>query len=330
MEKYILEDLSFSVDNSNYSTLERFDTPGYRGFTKIINLKRGVKVINRRLICREDLLVNYNNPLPSETTVGAISLQGTSESKLYDIKTDLIHKSNTVFWGNVPNESCASFFPREKSLSILYISVSESFFREYEFLTEKFSDNQLLKVFSGQYHGIHSTGRIPIHANKALEQILELPLNTPADWLLMESALLNILASGLNYFSTREGSELKLTKDEIERLHFAREQLLLDFENPPSIMELSKIAGMNDFKLKKAFKQIFGLPIYEYLKRYRFDQAKRLLTFSDLSITEIAFRSGYSNPGAFATSFKKDTAFSPKEYRDIFARRLYSAEGLAI
>jgi AraC family transcriptional activator of pyochelin receptor len=43
-----------------------------------------------------------------------------------------------------------------------------------------------------------------------------------------------------------------------ERLHFARDYLLEHRSLPPSLPELARVAGLNEFKLKKGFKELFS------------------------------------------------------------------------
>ena len=47
----------------------------------------------------------------------------------------------------------------------------------------------------------------------------------------------------------------------------------------------------------------------------RMEKAKQLLRYSDQRSYEIALAVGYDNPNYFSTLFKKNTDFSPTEYR---------------
>ncbi|AMQ20904.1 hypothetical protein A0V43_08370 [Geobacillus sp. JS12] len=56
----------------------------------------------------------------------------------------------------------------------------------------------------------------------------------------------------------------------------------------------------------------------EYLSFVRVQKAKSLLRFSSLPIEVIAHNTGFSNPGYFATTFKKIVGKTPSEYREQF------------
>lgn len=59
--------------------------------------------------------------------------------------------------------------------------------------------------------------------------------------------------------------------------------------------------------LQKLFKQVYGVPVYRYIKEYRLEQAAVELVRSRKPITEIAQRAGYDNASKFSESFKSGT-----------------------
>lgn len=87
-------------------------------------------------------------------------------------------------------------------------------------------------------------------------------------------------------------------------LEEARQILLRDFSSPPTIGKIAHEVGMNETKLKRDFKQFFGMPIYQYFKKAKMEQAMKLLTSTDLSIREIAFRCGYDSQSQFTAAFR--------------------------
>jgi AraC-like DNA-binding protein len=96
-----------------------------------------------------------------------------------------------------------------------------------------------------------------------------------------------------------------------ERIVFARDYLLGHMEAPPSLTELSRIAGINEFKLKRGFKEIFGQTVFAYLNDTRMELAKNDLLQKNKSITEIAFELGYSSVQHFSAAFRKKYGMPP-------------------
>ena len=83
--------------------------------------------------------------------------------------------------------------------------------------------------------------------------------------------------------------------------------------------------------LQKLFKQVYGVPVYRYIKEYRLEQAAVELVRSRKPITEIAQHAGYDNASKFAKAFRDVIGVSPREYRsgteyDSCAPRLHNAD----
>ena len=53
------------------------------------------------------------------------------------------------------------------------------------------------------------------------------------------------------------------------RLEKVKDILANNLDNPPSLTELSKAIGLNATKLKKEFKEVFGVPVFKYLQNER-------------------------------------------------------------
>jgi len=77
-------------------------------------------------------------------------------------------------------------------------------------------------------------------------------------------------------------------------------------ETPPTLTELSRIAGINEFKLKKDLKKHLTKLFFEYLADVRLEIAKNDLLEKKKSITEIAFELGYSSLQHFSSAFQKE------------------------
>lgn len=95
-----------------------------------------------------------------------------------------------------------------------------------------------------------------------------------------------------------------------DSIHFAREYLLQNATQPPSLAELAKIAGINEFKLKQGFKALFNNTVFGYLTDYKLSQARELLV-SNMPIKEVADRLGYSSVQHFNSAFRKKFGCPP-------------------
>jgi AraC-like DNA-binding protein len=81
------------------------------------------------------------------------------------------------------------------------------------------------------------------------------------------------------------------------------------------LAELARLCGLNEFKLKKGYKEAFGATVFGHFNSMRMKQALLLLRNTDRSITEIAYETGYAHSQHFNRAFKKEFGISPGEAR---------------
>ena len=96
-----------------------------------------------------------------------------------------------------------------------------------------------------------------------------------------------------------------LSPEDRENIHAARELLLERMENPPSLDELTRLAGINEFKLKRGFRQLFGAMPYGVLRDTRLSRAREDLESGAMNVCEACVVVCYTNPGNFISLFKK-------------------------
>jgi len=104
------------------------------------------------------------------------------------------------------------------------------------------------------------------------------------------------------------------TEYDKERIVFARDYLLTHMDAPPSLVQLAAIAGINEFKLKRGFKEMFNQTIFGYLADVRLDMAQRALREKQKTVTQIAFELGYASLQHFSAAFKKKFGIPPAKY----------------
>lgn len=95
--------------------------------------------------------------------------------------------------------------------------------------------------------------------------------------------------------------------------------ILNNLEEPlPSIKELAKKFGTNDFKLKEDFRIKFNTSIYKFYTDERLKRATYLIQKTEIPIKEIAFICGFNDYNNFSKAFKKKYSYPPSALkRDI-------------
>jgi transcriptional regulator GlxA family with amidase domain len=81
------------------------------------------------------------------------------------------------------------------------------------------------------------------------------------------------------------------------------------------VRRLAKVSGVSEAHFARSFKLAFGLPPHRYLLTRRVERATALLRDTDLSITEIAFVTGWASLGTFGRTFGDVTGESPGAVR---------------
>lgn len=84
---------------------------------------------------------------------------------------------------------------------------------------------------------------------------------------------------------------------------------------PWSVATLAERAALSRSAFASRFHELVGMTPAAYLTRYRMDIAHDWLVRNELTMDEIAERSGYSSTAAFTKSFKKVTGVSPGRVR---------------
>jgi transcriptional regulator GlxA family with amidase domain len=81
------------------------------------------------------------------------------------------------------------------------------------------------------------------------------------------------------------------------------------------VRRLAEVSGASEAHFARAFKQAFGVPPHRYLLTRRIERAMALLRDTDLSITEIAFQTGWNSLGTFGRTFRDITGENPTAIR---------------
>ncbi|MBD2729297.1 helix-turn-helix transcriptional regulator [Nostoc sp. FACHB-892] len=151
----------------------------------------------------------------------------------------------------------------------------------------------------------------------ALEQIINCPFTGLTKKIYLESKSLELVALKLEQLATRENSSTKVTAlkgDDIDRIHYAKEILSQNLDSPPSLLELARQVGLNDYKLKLGFRQVYGTTAFGYLHQQRMEKARQLVLEGQMNVKEVARAVGYTNQSHFATAFRKQFGTNPKSY----------------
>jgi AraC-like DNA-binding protein len=148
-------------------------------------------------------------------------------------------------------------------------------------------------------------------------------LNGPLRILMMEGVVLQLLA--LQAAAAAKGGACEpapqLSAHERDAIYEARERLLADMRNPPSLGELAAATGLTEKRLNAGFRAAFGSTVFETLKNERLEHARIAFESSDVPLKQIAFRVGYNHVTNFVNAFTARYGAPPRQYRERLSTR---------
>ncbi|MNQ60497.1 HTH-type transcriptional activator Btr [compost metagenome] len=101
----------------------------------------------------------------------------------------------------------------------------------------------------------------------------------------------------------------------LRRLLRAKDRMDAASQEAWPVSRLAEVSGVSPAYFARSFKRAFGLPPHRYLLTRRIERAIALLRETGLSITEIAFATGWESLGTFGRTFQDVTGRSPSAMR---------------
>jgi AraC-like DNA-binding protein len=96
-----------------------------------------------------------------------------------------------------------------------------------------------------------------------------------------------------------------LSMQEAQAIYLARTKMEEGLKQEWTIKELTQLTGLNDYKLKTGFQQLYQSSPADYLRDIRMEKAWHLLSGKKYPVSQVAEKVGYTNLSAFSKAFKK-------------------------
>lgn len=95
----------------------------------------------------------------------------------------------------------------------------------------------------------------------------------------------------------------------------ARLRICEELESNLTIQQIAEELGVSYSNFRKLFKEFTGISPGTYQQEMRLQRAKELLSTTDMSIKEIAYRLNFDSPDYFSAKFKIKTGYKPSDLR---------------
>ncbi|WP_299701975.1 AraC family transcriptional regulator [uncultured Pontibacter sp.] len=182
--------------------------------------------------------------------------------------------------------------------------------------------NELHRDFAERVsQGIHTNlTDVNLEISPAMKQVIHEIRSTCRTGLIkrlyLEAKIMELLMLQLEQLQhSAQDRKSVLRGDDESRILQARAILEKDYCSPPSLTQLARLVGLNEFKLKQGFKECVGTTVHGYAVQLRMEKAKELLQDLQLPVGDIALQVGYKSPAYFTAAFKKHFGVLPSEAR---------------
>ncbi|RYY11299.1 MAG: AraC family transcriptional regulator [Chitinophagaceae bacterium] len=217
-----------------------------------------------------------------------------------------------------PEQGDFSMLKAKQELTLVHLSVNKKYFSDLIGCDDHWSE----KAQYNLEHAVPFAGTdAPCSITPLMMQIIRrhqaMSEHGPVRRLMLQSGVLEILALQIGQFRSVNDSTCNMEQvyripdQDKQKLYQLKQYLELHFLEDHSLSALGKMILLNEFKLKKGFKLLFGETLFGFLKRLRMDHADNLLKNTGSTIEEVAFLLGYEHAHHFSAAYKKHFGLSP-------------------
>ena len=285
------------------------------GYFKYFDMGNGIKLSMPKFYLKEDFEYEYR--LMKKGFELFYCIEGNILCGDYKNNNSVkIHPGEIHFWKS--NECSEGWmkYPGKMNINLICIYFDEEFFEKISYSDSqkitKMIFNEKLNDFTKKINS--PSLRVPfnqmVRCKWDCDKISEI--------LYLHSKAIEIISLFVNneLFKEDETDDKVITKKEdIKKLKEAKNLIIENLVNPLTIDELAQKVGLNTYKLKKGFKEIYNKTVFAYLRSMRMEKAREFLLKDNENILEIANSVGYSNSSHFAVAFREKYGVNPSVFR---------------
>ena len=106
-----------------------------------------------------------------------------------------------------------------------------------------------------------------------------------------------------------------VSKSDLLKMNIVKEKLHAHPEIDHTLSGLAQEVGISPSSLKTKFREVYGRPVFEYLRDIRMEYAYNGILQSGWSVKQAAFFAGYKHAANFSTAFQKKFGMPPCTFR---------------
>jgi len=304
-----------SSRKENFETLWYLTDEKGKGSVREINLRPGLKMIIVNRQPDKNLAIDmYIKESPLEFNFFLSGMVQNTTTQARSKKKSFIINTGQTCIGYYPESFCTIEPVGKKPLHVLNILLTPQLCTD---LTKDLPDPlsaDLYSIVEGTRKENHQRlGPMTASMYMAIQQILNCPYQGLTRRIFFEGLALELIAH-LIAIDTKPKAHPVLRPSDREKIYHAREILIRDLENPPTLFELARSVGLTHTKLNRGFRELYGTTAFSYLHQQRLEYGKMLLQEGMMNISEVAYTTGFSSPSHFGRAFLKYFGTQPGIY----------------
>jgi len=315
LEEIVLENKyprNYSVDNETGIIEKEFSGHliGTQGFYREMFLEN-IHIGYGNLQLKNDLELIFESDF--ETVEMHFLLQGDTLSKDHESFHHFnftTNQSNIIYANGFRGKAQYAYQP--KGIKVFEVNLIPSFFTKYlpeeskqlyQFL--KHIDTQTTTTVSQHNYQITPQMYLIIY------DIMQCNRTGIFKKMFIESKVIELLMLQLEQIINCECQICSISKRDQEKMYAVREIIRKNLDKSSTLIDLARKVGTNEFTLKKGFKEVFGTTVFGYWNDLKMQMARQMLLNENVSISQVAEKTGYKNPQHFTTAFKRKYGITP-------------------
>jgi AraC-like DNA-binding protein len=299
-----MESFFFNITDSRYKISEVFKE-GDEHITRI-DISNGVVFLDVALKSTKVEKFHINNldrmVMISVVKQGALNIYDEKKEKKYICKNSEL----SIFASS--RQDMKLIFEENSEVFILFIA--DFFLKRYLSLRSgepiDFLYNLIQDEISLEHINTQATDALSLYL---VDKIINSKTSSSMNSIRCEHSVIEFL---IHRLSLCDVAIKDVSKEELAISKRAKDVLLKSFSSPPTIHNLAHLCATNESKLKKVFKKVFKMTIYNYIQKLRLKEANILLKERSLSVGEISKKVGYKHQGHFSKLFFSTYGVYPK------------------
>lgn len=253
---------------------------------------------------------------PTDTVNINFQMSGRMNTRFTGIASELIMKPgqhNLIF---SPDGGFRNNVRAGEQVEMFHISMGKQYFSDLIACDDHWSERaQEAMLKDRPFAGKERNPDVTPQMTKLIRDIKQCRQTGAMRNLLIQSKIFELLALQLGQMQDFTQNIPGLNAAETMRVEELKTYLDAHFLEEFTLPQLGRMCLLNEFKLKRGFKALFGTTVFAYLRKLRMDFAASLLLDSSKNIEEISQMLGYEHPQHFSTAFKSYHGSKPSSFR---------------